>query len=167
MKKIISILTMYIFKLLPLSRFFVFKTKLLKFSGIDIATNARIFSSVQIFGPKYIHIGNDTFIGHESLLTGSYNSKINIGNYVDIAPRVIINTGSHEIDIEGLHIAGKGKSADINIKDGAWIGMGSSILPGVTIGEKAIIAAGSVVINDVVDFTMVAGTPAIFKRDLK
>jgi len=52
------------------------------------------------------------------------------------------------------------KSGPINIKDYAWIGMNSIILKGVTIGEGAIVAAGSVVTKDVPDWTIVAGNPA-------
>jgi acetyltransferase-like isoleucine patch superfamily enzyme len=54
----------------------------------------------------------------------------------------------------------------IIIKSGAWIGANAVILPGVTIGECAIIAAGSVVHMDVKPYTLVAGNPARFVRDL-
>jgi len=163
-KKIYLSLLRFIFKRLPLSKFFKFKNFLLKLQGIKINNNARIFSSVQIFGPNTIIIGNDTFIGHETLINGSYNSKIIIGNFVDISHRVTISTGTHEIDILGNHTAGKGISADIIINDGVWIGMNSIILPGVTIGKKSIIAAGSVVTKSVPEYSIVAGNPAKIKK---
>lgn len=156
-----------IFSLLPKSRYFRLKNIILKITGIDVAQNARIFSTVQIFGPKTIQIGNDTFIGHEVLITGSVDSEVFIGDNVDIAPRVIIGTGTHLIDLGGDHIAGQGLGKSIFIKDGAWIGMGSIILPGVTIGKKAIVAAGSVVTQSVDDNTLVAGNPATFKKRLQ
>ena len=53
------------------------------------------------------------------------------------------------------------KSAPIKIKDKAWIGFNSIILKGVTIGEGAIVGAGSVVTKDVADYTIVAGNPAV------
>jgi len=159
-----SIIFIFIFRILPKSRFFRLKNKLLNLRGFSIDNTARIFSSVQIFGPKNITIGSDTFIGHETLLNGSYDSKIIIGNNVDISHRVTISTGSHEIDMIGKHTAGKGKFQNIIINDGAWVGMNTIILPGVTIGEKSIVAAGSVVTKDVLPYSIVAGNPAKQKK---
>jgi len=59
------------------------------------------------------------------------------------------------------------KSSPIKICDNAWIGMHAMILKGVTIGEGAIVAAGSVVIKDVEPWTMVGGNPAKFVKHLK
>jgi acetyltransferase-like isoleucine patch superfamily enzyme len=53
------------------------------------------------------------------------------------------------------------------IEDGAMIGAGATLLPGVTIGTGAIVAAGSVVTRDVAAHTMVAGVPAVYKRDAR
>lgn len=152
------------FKTLPLSKCFKFKTTLLNLQNIKCANSARIFSSVQIFGPKEIKIGKDTFIGHETLINGSYNSSVDIGNYVDISHRVTISTGTHEIDMENKHTAGQGKFGNIQIKDGAWIGMNSIILPGITIGKKSIVAAGSVVTKDIPNYCIAAGNPAKIKK---
>ena len=58
------------------------------------------------------------------------------------------------------------ESKKIKIKKNAWIGMRSIILKGVTIGEGAIVAAGSVVTKDVPSYTLVAGNPAIIKKKL-
>lgn len=59
------------------------------------------------------------------------------------------------------------KSAPIHICSKAWIGTGCKILKGVTIGEGAIVAAGSVVTKDVQPWTMVGGNPAIKIKDIK
>lgn len=164
MNKIIKILLLIIFRTLPLTSFYKTKSKLLNILGMKVSMTARIVSSVQFLGPKNIKIGDDTFIGHETTITGSYNSNVTIGNYVDISNRVLLSTGTHEIDIKGKHIAGKGLSKDIVIKDGVWIGMGAVILPGVTIGEKSIVAAGAIVVNDVPEYSIVAGNPAKIKK---
>ena len=58
-------------------------------------------------------------------------------------------------------------SAPIVIKDYAWISFGAIILKGVTIGEGAIVAAGSVVVNSVPDYCVVAGNPAVVVKELK
>jgi len=153
--------------LLPLSRFFSLKNTLYALIPGYSFDQTRLTSTVEIWGIEKISVGTDTFIGHQTLIYGSSDSKVIIGNYVDISARVNIITGSHEVDIAGPRAAGKGYGKDIIIKDGAWIGFGAIILSGVTIGEKAIVAAGSVVIHDVDDYTMVAGNPAVIKKHLR
>ncbi|MUJ25509.1 CatB-related O-acetyltransferase [Aliivibrio fischeri] len=95
--------------------------------------------------------------------------KLHIGDYVCIAAEVIILMGgnhNHRTDWFCLYpfmdfiddsYASKG---DTRIHDGAWLGMRSMIMPGVTIGEGAVIAANSVVTKDVEPYSVVAGSPA-------
>ena len=73
---------------------------------------------------------------------------------------------SHEIGREELR-AGNAKSGDIIIEDGSWIGIGAIILPGVTIGKGSIIAAGSVVKENVEPNSLVGGVPAKLIRYLE
>lgn len=115
-------------------------------------------------------------------------NEINIGNYVFIAWGVtLFDNDSHSIDAKHREkdmetqindlknkesfIKNKNweivNSAPINIKDNAWIGMNAIILKGVTIGQGAIVAAGSVVTKDVPDWTMVGGNPARIIKKLK
>ncbi|MCW8832385.1 MAG: CatB-related O-acetyltransferase, partial [Colwellia sp.] len=95
--------------------------------------------------------------------------KLHIGDYVCIGAEVVILMGgnhTHRADwfclypfmdyIDEAYI-GKG---DTFIHDGAWLGMGSMVMPGVTIGEGAIVAANSVVTKDVAPYSVVGGTPA-------
>lgn len=157
---IIKIINFYI----PETRFFGFKKFMYSFAGAKIGKNVRISSSAKILGNGSLEIGNNTWIGPEVMIVSS--SKIKIGANVDIAPRVYIGTGTHEIDYEGLHSAGKGLSMDVNIESGSWIGAGAFILPGISVGMKAIIAAGAVVSKDVSEKTMVGGVPAKFIKNL-
>lgn len=95
--------------------------------------------------------------------------KLSIGNYVCIGAEVIILMGgnhTHRADWFCLYpfmdfideaYVGKG---DTHIHDGCWLGMRAMIMPGVTIGEGAIIAANSVVTKDVAPYSVVAGSPA-------
>lgn len=152
-------------KLVPLITFPKMNVLLFRQLGFDIAEDARIFSSVQIFGNINVKIGKDTFIGHQSVITGGL-AKIEIGSYCDISDRVSIVCGTHEIDHKGIRSAGKGIGKDIKIGNGVWIGYGSIILPGVTIGDRAIIAAGSVVNKDVDESTIVGGNPMKFIRQI-
>ena len=147
-----------LFTFTPLTRWYGIRARLLKFAGIDCHISSRIISSCRIVTLN-IQIGKDTFIGHQSFISGSDSAKIAIGNNVDIAPRVVILSGTHEIDMYGKHSAGKGTGAEVNIRDGVWIGANSTILPGVTIGEKSIIGAGSVVTKDIPPFCIALGNP--------
>jgi maltose O-acetyltransferase len=86
-------------------------------------------------------------------------SIVSIGADVDIAPRVTIVTGSHNTDMIGKRSAGKGYSENIIIEDGVWIGAGTTILGGITIGKKAIIGAGSVVSRSIPPAVIAVGNP--------
>ncbi|KOS69049.1 chloramphenicol acetyltransferase [Lysinibacillus contaminans] len=100
---------------------------------------------------------------------GWYLDKLIIGNYVCIASGVIILMGgnhNHHSEwitvypfIDQIKNSYKPKG-DTIIKSDAWIGMNAMIMPGVTIGEGAIVAAESVVTKDVPPYTMVGGNPA-------
>jgi len=166
MHKIKKVFLLYLFYLLPSSRYYKLKSKLLNLIGFQVAKSTRVTSSVKFLGIENITIGNDTFIGHETMIAGSNKSSVTIGSNCDISSRVTIVTGTHEIDIYGEHIAGKGISKDITIGDGVWIGVNATILPGVNIGNKSIIAAGAVVTQDVPSYVMVAGNPAVIKKKL-
>ncbi|RJE87422.1 antibiotic acetyltransferase [Paenibacillus sp. 1011MAR3C5] len=95
--------------------------------------------------------------------------KLIIGNYVCIASGVIILMGgnhNHRSDWITVYpfaeqIAGSYEpKGDTIIESDAWIGMNAMIMPGVRIGEGAIVAAGSVVVKDVPPYTIVGGNPA-------
>lgn len=127
----------------------------------------------------YIQIGNRTFINSGTHLIA--RSDVIIGDDVTIAWGVwVYNHDSHSLDwrerVKDLRavyedvqagrdmIAGKDwtsvKAAPIRICDKAWIGMNAIILKGVTIGEGAVVGAGSVVTHDVPPWTIAAGNPA-------
>lgn len=95
--------------------------------------------------------------------------QLHVGDYVCIGAEAVILLGgnhTHRTDWFSLYpfpefivdaYAGKG---DTVIGDGAWIGMRAMIMPGVTIGEGAIIASGAIVTKNVAPYTVVAGNPA-------
>ena len=159
------ILVRIIMNLLPETQFFNIKNKLLRWSGVKIGRNVRICSSVRFLGNGEIEIGNDVWIGHETMIVST--SFIKIGNHVDIAPRVFIGTGTHEIDSTGTHSAGKGKNIPVRIGDGVWICVNSTILPGSDIGDKTIIAAGSVVKGFLPEQIVAGGNPAVLLKPLE
>lgn len=78
---------------------------------------------------------------------------------VSVAPRVSFVASSHPNN-SPLLAYGLARKAPVVVRRGAWIGVGAVILPGVTVGECAVVGAGAVVTRDVEAFTVVAGVPA-------
>lgn len=150
--------------LLPETRCFGLKAGMLRWAGAHIGPNVRICSSARILGTGRLVIDEDVWIGHDVMICST--SCIRIGKCVDIGPRVYIGTGTHVLDVRGTHSAGAGLNLDVRIEDGAWLGAGCIVLPGVTIGHKAVAAAAAVVAADVPARTLVGGVPAKFLRSL-
>jgi galactoside O-acetyltransferase len=125
-------------------------------------------------GAKVI-IGSDTFMGGSMIATAE---GVEIGSNVLIAwGCCIVDHNSHSLDwrlraddtkgwIQGKKDWTHVKIKPVKICDHAWIGFNSIILKGVTIGEGAVVAAGSVVTKDVPPYTVVAGNPARVIREL-
>lgn len=155
MNTFILYLSHIIFGILPETRCFQLKAGLLRMSGARIGRNVRICSSVRVYGNGHLSIGDNTWVGHNCFIMCS--ADVTIGHDVNIAPCCYIGTGTHEIDLCGESIAGKGKSIPIIIGNGAWICASSTILAGSKIGTKSIIAAGAVVKGIVPSFTLVGG----------
>ena len=146
-----------------------------------LGKNVVLEAGVLLFHPENIKIGDDVYVGHNTILKGYYKNKmeigsgvwigqqcffhsaggLKIGHNVGIGPAVKIITSYHE---------GKEKEKAILhtpiifkpvvIEDDADIGTGTVILPGVTIGRGAQVAAGAVVSHDVESYTVVGGVPA-------
>jgi maltose O-acetyltransferase len=158
---IVQILTSF----MPSTRLYPLKSALWRLAGFDVHPTARLVSGVKILTQGAVHIGARSFIGHETLLLNGA-ANITIGDDVAISARVILAGGSHEITPDAPCVAGQGTARDITIHNGAWVGIGAIILPGITIGEKAIVAAGAVVTKNVDAHSIVAGNPARLLRNM-
>lgn len=110
-----------------------------------------------------IIIGSNVFINYNCvMLDGAY---IRIGDNVKIGPACQIYTPHHPID----HIERREcqeSAFPVTIGEDTWLGGGCIICPGVTIGRRCIIGAGSVVVHDIPDDSLAAGNPAVVKRRL-
>ena len=102
---------------------------------------------------KCITIGEHVFINHS--LDCMSSGGITIEDNVMMGPEVALMTANH--NLKNLNIL---KCKPILIKKGAWIGARAIILPGVTVGEGAVLAGGAVVTKDVEPYTIVGGVPA-------
>lgn len=150
--------------LLPETRCFGIKRFMLRTAGAEIGKNVRISSSALFIGSGNLYIGDNTWIGPRCII--SVSSSIKIGSNCDIAPNVYIGTGTHEITPTKDRIADIEISRDIKIGNGCWLCVNSSILPGVIIGEKSVIAAGAVVTKHIDKMTLVGGVPAKLIKEL-
>lgn len=148
-----------IFLILPLTRFYRIKRFLLKWAGANVGKDVRIVSSARFCLTGNLTIGSGTWVGHEVLIIGG-NADVSIGANVDIAPRVTIASGTHELFTVPGRAAGKGYSLPVLIEDGVWIGVGATVLGGVKIGRSSMIAACSLVRKDVPPICVVGGVPA-------
>jgi maltose O-acetyltransferase len=125
-----------------------------RLSGVRIGSGSTIHTGAKFYNPGNISIGKDTIVGEGAVLDG--RSKLVIGDHVDIASEVMIYNSQHDLASADFHAV----SEPVVIKDYVFIGPRAIILPGVTIGRGAVVAAGAVVTKDVNEFEIVGGVPA-------
>lgn len=110
-----------------------------------------------------ITVGIQFYANHGVVILDA--APVTIGNNVMLAPGVLISTATHPLD-HAKRIKGIETANPVTLGDNVWVGMGAKILDGITIGDNAVIAAGSVVTKDVQPNTLVAGVPASFKKHI-
>jgi maltose O-acetyltransferase len=110
-----------------------------------------------------IRIGRRSFINYGGIVLDV--APVTIGDEVLIATNVQILTATHPLDAVRRR-AWWEFAKPISIADGVWIGGGALVLPGVSIGENAVVGAGAVVTRDVAPNTVVVGNPARVVREL-
>lgn len=132
---------------------------LLQMKGLFVfGRKVGILGDFTVVNPSKVVIGDDCGINERVFILG--HNWVEIGDNVVLSAGVmLIDTG---LDTKGFAEIAKPAHTDgaICIRDGAWIGAGAIVLPGVTVGRKAVIGAGSVVTRDVPDYVIVAGNPA-------
>lgn len=130
-------------------------------------TGSQIHESVAVFTPLYINYGKHTRIGKNVFINFDCTfldlGGITIEDGVLIAPKVCLLSEGHPISPDQRHSL---IPKPIHIKKNAWIGANATILQGVTIGENSVVAAGSVVSNDVPDNVVVGGIPAKIIKEI-
>jgi acetyltransferase-like isoleucine patch superfamily enzyme len=108
-------------------------------------------------------IGDHTRIGLHNTVIG----PVTIGSHVNLAQGITITALNHNFEDKSQRIDDQGVSTDpVIVGDDIWIGANAVILPGVTIGRHAVVAAGAVVTKDVPDNCIVGGVPAHIIKDL-
>ncbi|OUQ04138.1 hypothetical protein B5E91_11510 [Thomasclavelia spiroformis] len=165
MKKIVRYFSLFIINhFLCGTHFWVIKRLLLKIAGIHTGNNVKVVGPIYIKSQASLSIGNQTWIGEKFTVAG--NGNVYIGNHCDISSDVIFSTGTHKIACSNRR-AGKGYCENIRVGDGCWIGIRSTILSGVNIGDGVVIAACSCVNRDVNNNLVVGGVPSHKIRNLE
>ena len=131
-------------------------------------TNSEIDETVRVFTPFHINYGKKITFGHDCFVNFGCTflalGGITIEDDVFIGPHCVLATEYHPEEPTTRHSL---LTKPIVVKRNAWLGANVTVLAGVTIGENAIVAAGSVVTKDVPDNMVVAGSPAKVIREIK
>jgi maltose O-acetyltransferase len=110
-----------------------------------------------------LHLGYDSFVNTNSVFLDC--AEITIGDHARLGPGVQVLAADHPREPE-LRAADVELAAPVRIGARTWIGAGTIVCPGVTIGEHSIVGAGSVVVRDVPERVMAAGNPCRVIREL-
>ncbi|MBU0996175.1 MAG: acyltransferase [Proteobacteria bacterium] len=132
----------------------IFRKCIYRLCGIKIGKNTSIHWRTRFFQPSGLRIGNNSIIGNDAMFDA--RKGIVIGNNVSLSMGVWIWTLEHDPQDTLYGI----KGGSVVIEDYAWISCRVTILPGITIGRGAVVAAGSVVTKDVPPYAIVGGVPA-------
>lgn len=163
---LVETLTSIILKL-PRFRIFNFmKSLYFKVLGNNIGKNIVYYPGLFIMPPKNLNIGNNVDLAKDVLITAS--GGVSIGDRTLIGYGTKILTSNHNIPTDQNRIIDAGHTHEpVIIEKDVWIGSNCVILPGVTVKEGSVIAAGSIVTKDTQPFSIYAGVPAKKIKDRK
>lgn len=126
--------------------------------------NLQITKDVRIAHAYNLTIGNDVFISGGTWILAS--EKITIEDEVMLGPYSVVITGNHRLKNNSYRFGGSDREPII-LKRGSWVGAHAVVAKGVTLGEGAVLAAGSVATKDIPDFCVAGGVPAsVVKKNM-
>ncbi len=137
------------------------RTRLSDIIGTEVDPSTTVFPPFYTNFGRSIRLGKNVFINHNCSFLDI--GGITVEDDVQIGPSVNLTSENHPLDPADRKTV---LPKQIVVKRNAWIGAGATILPGVTIGENSIVAAGAVVSRDVPPNTVVAGVPAKVVKSL-
>lgn len=124
------------------------------FMGFELGAGVAIHMNVRFCCARWLSIGKGSVVN--SLCKIDNRGGITIGSNVSISENVVILTADHDPQ----SVSFEGRNAPVVIGDRCWIGTNAMILPGVTLGEGAVVGAGAIVTRSVGAYEIVAGVPA-------
>lgn len=133
---------------------------LVPWSQLNRQVPSTIHPSVSFRSGQNIYIGAHTRVQSGCVLWSSPNSKIVIGDYTGLGPGTMIFSSNHQFRLGEPYHRQPWTERDVVIGRDVWIGAGTMIMPGVTIGDCCVVAAGSVVTRDIPSNSLVGGVPA-------
>lgn len=151
LKGSLTYIALAIISLMPFHTLRIFMLRILK---AKIGANVGIYRGFEVRRPQKLTIGNSSIVGHKVLLDARMG--LTIGSNVNISNEVMIWSLHHDYNAPDFANAG----APVVIEDYVWLCSRCIILPGVTVGKGAVIAAGAVVARNVEPYTVVGGVPA-------
>jgi acetyltransferase-like isoleucine patch superfamily enzyme len=129
----------------------------------QMGVNVVLHNGSILFPPGKIRLGSHIYVGPEAYFWA--DGGLTIHDNVIFGPRVAIFTSNHQVEgADCLPYGALSETAEVVVHSNTWVGAYCVILPGVRIGEGAVLAAGSVVSKNVPPLAFVAGNPAVVKR---
>lgn len=143
------------------------KASLYRWAGVKVGQGVEFFQGIKVQGVGELEIQDKAFIGHEVLFMLNEGSKIIIEESAIIGSRSVVMTGFHPITPDGERVLSReGTCSTVRIGRGCSVSTACVVLPGVTVGEMALVAAGATIAKDVAPRTLVGGCPAKLIRTL-
>jgi putative colanic acid biosynthesis acetyltransferase WcaF len=152
------IVNLLLFQLCPL-KLSGLKCFVLRLFGAKVGRRVEIKPQVKITFPWKLTLGHHVWLGEECWLLNL--GPLTIGDNVCISQRAFVCTGNHNYKSPRFDLI----IAPIRIEDGAWIGAGAFVGPGVTVGSHAVLMAGSVATVDLKPFGIHRGNPAVLVKE--
>lgn len=131
------------------------RRSILRLFGAKISPTASIHQTVKIIHPWRLEMGDFASLGEGAIVT--CYKPVTIRDYAIIGQHALIETGSHDIADPAFRFV----SSPIEVGYGAWICARAVLLPGVTVGARAVVGAAAVCRTDVPDSVVVVGNPAV------
>lgn len=130
-----------------------FRVRLLRWFGASIGRGVVIKPGVRVKYPWLLKIGHHSWIGEDAWIDNL--AAVTLGNHVCISQGAYLCTGNHDWSDPAFGLVVK----PITLHNGAWAGAKAVLCPGVTLGEGAVAAAGSVITRDIPAWQIYAGNP--------
>jgi putative colanic acid biosynthesis acetyltransferase WcaF len=134
------------------------KAAILRLFGAKVGLGAYIKPGLKVKFPWYLTIGDYCWIGEDVWIDNL--APVTIGSHVCISQKAYLCTGNHDWSSTNMKLFRR----PITLADGCWVGAGSIICPGITIGTAAVTAVGSVVTHAIPAYEIWAGNPARYTR---